>query len=165
MFLRTAAGVIGAQVLDDAVKFFTAFEGMEAGFRTRSRQVTELLAGPDCGFVLVASPRPDTIDEADVLLDALAARHIRPAALVVNLIHPDPLAGVDARPSGGSPLTGHWEAALDLAAAARRERNAVGPLVARFDADDVVFAERRDDEIRDLDGLARFGAALLDVGT
>lgn len=163
-FLRTAAGVVGAQVLDDAVRFFTAFDGMEAGFRARSMEVTELLAGPDCGFVLVASPRPDTVAEAEVLLDALAARGIDPAALVVNLLHPDPLAGSDVEPVATGPLAGHWRAALDLAATARRERDAIAALTARFDPGDVVLAERRDDDIRDLDGLARFGAHLTDVG-
>jgi uncharacterized membrane protein len=35
-FLRTVAKVVGAEVIDDAIAFFQAFEGMEAGFRDRA---------------------------------------------------------------------------------------------------------------------------------
>ena len=38
-FLRTVAKVVGAEVIDDAVAFFQAFEGMEEGFRERADAV------------------------------------------------------------------------------------------------------------------------------
>ena len=34
--LRTIARVAGAEIVQDAVAFFQAFEGMEDGFRTRA---------------------------------------------------------------------------------------------------------------------------------
>ncbi|MEO7428433.1 MAG: ArsA-related P-loop ATPase [Acidimicrobiales bacterium] len=63
-FLRTVAKVVGAEVIDDAVAFFQAFEGMEEGFRERADAVLGLLSDDDTAFVLVASPRRDTIEEA-----------------------------------------------------------------------------------------------------
>src|SRR5688572_16557540 len=40
-FVRTVARVVGAEVVDDAVAFFRAFEGMEAGFRDRAQNVLD----------------------------------------------------------------------------------------------------------------------------
>ena len=45
-FLRTVSKVVGGDVVDDAVAFFQAFEGMEEGFRQRAARVNELLAAP-----------------------------------------------------------------------------------------------------------------------
>src|SRR6202022_4055239 len=63
-FLRTVSKVVGSEVVKDAVDFFTAFEGMEQGFRTRAQRVLELLSEPETAFVLVAAPRKDAVAEA-----------------------------------------------------------------------------------------------------
>src|SRR3546814_8693230 len=39
-FLRTVARVVGADVIDDAVAFFQAFDGMEEGFKRRAKRGT-----------------------------------------------------------------------------------------------------------------------------
>ena len=57
--LRTIAKVAGAEIVQDAVAFFQAFEGMEDGFRSRASAVHELLADPATAYVLVTSARPD----------------------------------------------------------------------------------------------------------
>ena len=51
-FLRTVAKVVGSDVVNDAVAFFTAFEGMEQGFRERAQRVLELLSEPVTALVL-----------------------------------------------------------------------------------------------------------------
>src|SRR5919202_6643952 len=43
-FLRTVSRVVGSEVIQDAVAFFQAFEGMEEGFRDRAQRVLELLS-------------------------------------------------------------------------------------------------------------------------
>ena len=70
-FLRTVSKVVGGDVVDDAMAFFQAFEGMEEGFRQRAARVNELLAAPETAFVLVASPRRDTVAEAHFFADRL----------------------------------------------------------------------------------------------
>ena len=52
-FVRTLSKVVGAEVIDDAITFFTAFSGMEEGFKHRANTVFELLASPKTAFVLV----------------------------------------------------------------------------------------------------------------
>ncbi len=87
-FLRTVAKVVGAEVIEDAMAFFQAFEGMEQGFRDRSARVLDLLSSDQTSFVLVASPRPDTIEEAAYFASRLGEAGIAVRALVVNRVHP-----------------------------------------------------------------------------
>jgi anion-transporting ArsA/GET3 family ATPase len=87
-FLRTVSKVVGGDVVDDAIAFFQAFEGMEEGFRRRAARVNELLGAPETAFVLVASPRRDTVDEAHFFADRLHEAGISVQGLVVNRVHP-----------------------------------------------------------------------------
>ncbi len=86
--LRTIAKVAGADIVRDAVTFFQAFEGMEEGFRTRAARVRELLVQDGTSFVLVASPRPDSVDEAVHFAGKLAESDMSVTALVVNRVQP-----------------------------------------------------------------------------
>jgi len=86
--LRTISKVAGAEIVQDAVTFFQAFQGMEDGFRTRAGAVRNLLADPATAYVLVTSPRPDALDEAAYFADKLADTGVSPAGLVVNRVHP-----------------------------------------------------------------------------
>src|SRR6202021_3829429 len=86
--LRTLSKVAGAEIVQDAVAFFQAFEGMEEGFRTRAGAVRELLADPLTAYVLVTSARPDAVAEASFFAEELAERRTPPAALIFNRIHP-----------------------------------------------------------------------------
>ena len=62
--LRAIGKVVGSDVLADAVAFFQAFAGMEAGFRERAEAVMELLRSDVTRYVVVASPHRDTVTEA-----------------------------------------------------------------------------------------------------
>jgi anion-transporting ArsA/GET3 family ATPase len=166
--LRTTSSVVGAQVIEDAVEFFTAFDGMEDGFRERARTVTNLLAGPECAFVVVTSPRADAVDEAVALHDALGRRGIEPTTLVVNLLHENPLRAIPEADraqlaSAAGALARRWEAALGLSATSDQEETAVHPLTARFADDAIIRIPRLDEEVRDLAGLTRFGELLTTV--
>ena len=87
-FVRSVAKVVGADVFDDAIAFFTAFEGMEQGFKQRAAIVLELLTDPRTAFVLVASPRRDTVEEAHFFAAKLGENDIPVEALIVNRMHP-----------------------------------------------------------------------------
>jgi anion-transporting ArsA/GET3 family ATPase len=99
--LRTISKVAGAEIVQDAVTFFQAFEGMEEGFRRRAGAVRELLADPATAYVLVTSARPDAVAEASFFAEKLAERDVVPAALVVNRIHPR--FGTAATADGAGP--------------------------------------------------------------
>ena len=123
--LRTISRVAGSEIVEDAIAFFRAFEGMEEGFRERARRVEALLADPGTAFVLVAAPREDSIDEARFFAQRLAESSIPVSALAVNRLFPNfapdqPPASTEQPPAGsGQPPAGSGQPpAADVAAAA-----------------------------------------------
>jgi anion-transporting ArsA/GET3 family ATPase len=87
--------VVGSDVLTDALAFFQAFAGMETGFRERADDVIALLRADATSFVVVASPRHDTIAEAIWFAQQLHDQGVGVAAAIVNRVHPDFAADVD----------------------------------------------------------------------
>jgi len=127
-FVRTVARVVGAEVVDDAVAFFQAFEGMEEGFRERARAVDEMLAGERTAFVLVASARRDTVSEALYFTDRLAEMKKSPQALVANRLHPRFGRTGEGTGTGTGEEEAEAEVSLsDLAAADRSRADSLGP--------------------------------------
>ncbi|MGH9105471.1 MAG: ArsA family ATPase [Acidimicrobiales bacterium] len=106
LMLRTIAKVAGGQVVTDTVQFFTQFEGMEEGFRARARRADELLHSASTSFVLVCSPRRDTVEEALYLGQQLAGSGLEPATVVVNRCHPgyEPVPADAERQLSGTSL-------------------------------------------------------------
>jgi anion-transporting ArsA/GET3 family ATPase len=119
-FLRTVSRVVGGDVVDDAVAFFQAFEGMEEGFRQRAARVNELLAADGTAFVLVASPRRDTVEEAHFFAERLGEAGIAVRGLVVNRVHPSFGLGRD----GGRGAADDGPGAVTAASAAGTARRA-----------------------------------------
>ena len=103
-FLRTVSRVVGAEVVGDAIAFFEAFAGMEAGFQQRARAVRDLLAARETGFILVTTPRPDAVEEATYFSGKLGEAGIAVAALIVNRLHPQFGPAVAASGPAGTVL-------------------------------------------------------------
>lgn len=108
--MRSVAKVVGAEVIADAIAFFSAFDGMEQGFKERARKVDQLLRQEDTAFVLIASPKADTVTEAGYFAGALKRLGIEVKALIVNRMSP-----VFDGPSGG-PFGESATGSNDLAA-------------------------------------------------
>jgi anion-transporting ArsA/GET3 family ATPase len=154
--LRTIAKVAGTEIVQDAVSFFQAFEGMEDGFRSRASAVHELLADPATAYVLVTSARPDAIGEAGFFAEKLAERDVSVAALVVNRIAPSfgDRSGDDAAP----PVPGMevLEANLaELNAVAAREERAFSGLAAQVSPAPVGRIPLFGHDVHELEGLRR----------
>ncbi len=127
--LRTIGKVVGGEVLADAIAFFQAFEGMETGFRQRADDVMALLQAPGTRFVLVASPRRDTIDEASFFADRLHESSLGIAALVVNRCTPDFGTPAVARTPADADLWANLDELAAMASAERRQIVESGPEV------------------------------------
>lgn len=160
-FVRTVTRVVGAAVVDDAIEFFRAFEGMEGGFRDRAAAVSALFAADETAFVLVTSPRRDTVVEATWFAERLADTDISVRALVVNRVHPRPevasLERIRALADEGADTAVGARAIslLELRAAADHDREQLADLVERVRPAPVVLVPFLDDDVHDLDGLAR----------
>jgi anion-transporting ArsA/GET3 family ATPase len=157
--LRTTSRLVGADLVDDVIAFFAAFEGLDAGFRQRAAEVNRLLLGPDTGFVLVTSPRFQATRESEWLLGELGRRDVPVAALVVNRATPDfgPAPAVSEVPPRLRPARRAWEALATLAAA---ERAAIEDLHRDHGAVPLIVVDERERPVADVEGLGHLADQL-----
>jgi anion-transporting ArsA/GET3 family ATPase len=151
--LRTIGRVAGAEIVQDAVDFFQAFEGMEEGFSSRAAAVRELLADPATAYVLVTSPRPDSIEEAAYFARRLEETGVEPSALVVNRVHPRFAPVEVAAPAGGGPLADLLANHARLVETAAEEEAALGQVVDQLAGCPTARVVLLDSDVHDLDGL------------
>ncbi len=182
--LRTISKVAGADIVHDAVAFFQAFEGMEEGFRDRALRVREMIGDEGTAFILVASPRPDSVEEAVHFAGKLAESDLSVSALVVNRVQPrfvdaGQLAALEALAAdGGGPHTGGSgglpaaERPLDqlianlagYTAASDREERAFADLVSSVSPAPVTRVPLLNGDVHDLDGLGDVADLLFSAG-
>jgi anion-transporting ArsA/GET3 family ATPase len=165
-FLRTIAKVVGGDVVQDAVLFFQAFDGMEQGFKLRAERVLELLSQDDTSFVLVTAPRRDVVDEAAFFAARLGEAGIPIRALIVNRMHPlfsTAAAGAlreRGRAQGGTDLGHQYENLADFLQVASNEEAHLRGLAAKVAPAPVVRVPFLDCDVHDLDGLGQVAAHL-----
>lgn len=78
---------VGARFLDDLAVFFTEFNDVLGGFKTRAEETFALLRQPNVGFVLVASPEPMATQEALSFHRRLVDADMPFVGFVVNKVH------------------------------------------------------------------------------
>lgn len=134
--LRAIGRVVGSDVLADAVAFFQAFAGMEAGFRQRADVVIGLLRSGATRYVVVASPHRDTVAEAVWFAEQLGDQGIDRIAGVANRLHPsfgdgsaaDAIdAADDAAASGDADRAALWRNVAELRALAESAGEELAP--------------------------------------
>ena len=158
--LKTIAKVAGAEIVQDAVSFFQAFEGMEDGFRNRASAVHDLLADPATAYVLVTSARPDAVAEASFFAEKLTERHIATAALVVNRIHPHFGRTAGPPPDLPGPLAALAANMATLDEIATHEEGSYAALAAQIAPAPVGRIPLFGQDVHDLTGLQRAADAL-----
>jgi anion-transporting ArsA/GET3 family ATPase len=175
--MRSLSKVVGGEVIADAIAFFGAFEGMEQGFKDRASAVDLLLGSTDTSFILVASPKADTVAEAGYFARQLGKHEISVRALVVNRMQPrfggplpdgtgrsgPGLAEARARASTleGTPLADHYTALADAIAVAEGEESNLVGLTEQVAPAPVVRVPVLPFEVTDLEGLSHIGRLLL----
>ncbi len=166
--LRQLARVVGATVVDEAVAFFQAFEGMEEGFRDRANATLELLGDRRTAFVLVASPRADTLAEARYFLDRIRTAELDAAAVVVNRMLPTVSTSPDRAAALAASLAdtsaaGAAIALADLTASAAEDDARIAEVTHAAPNAILVKVPLLPDDVHDLDGLGKI-AELLTAG-
>lgn len=165
--LRGLGKAIGGEVIADAIAFFAAFDGMEDGFKERARLVEHLLGEEGTDFVLVASPRRDTVAEATFFARKLAAMRLAVSAIIVNRLYPvfDDVPDEIRRSAdaAGDPTLRNLIANLDeLNALGRAERRELAPLVEATGGAPVVEVPLLNVDVHDLETLERLAEHLFD---
>lgn len=167
-FVRTTSKVVGASVVDDAVEFFRAFDGLEEGFRDRAHDVAALFTEPGTAFVLVTAPRREAVDEATWFAARLHDDGINVDGLVVNRMQPRPASGpVDryrdlAAAHPGSVLAALCDTVVDQCTRADLEAAQVTDLVDALGDAALVEVPILTVDVADLDGLGLIARALID---
>ena len=165
-FLRTLSRVVGGDAIADAISFFRAFDGMEAGFRQRANAVAELLRSPETAYVLVTAPRRDTVEEARYFAHRLAEGGTPPAAVIVNRVHPDfgpANATAGGRRAGRSAaMVELIENRAELQAVNDAETAVLAPLTADLGAVPMATVPLLSTDVHDLQGLAEIADLLFD---
>jgi anion-transporting ArsA/GET3 family ATPase len=159
VFLRTISRVVGGAVVADAIAFFTAFEGMEQGFRDRAALVSRLLSDPGTAFVVVASPRRDAVAEAGFFADRLSSSAGRVEALVANRMFPSFAAEPVSLPPGLSagPAADLVLNLADFTRVAAREEAHLAALTARLPGIPLVRVPFLSADVHDLAALEEVG--------
>jgi anion-transporting ArsA/GET3 family ATPase len=171
--LRAIGRVVGSDVLADAVTFFQAFAGMESGFRDRARAVDALLRARGTLFVVVASPRADTVTEALWFAEQLSRHGLSVAATLINRVHPtfgagsiaDAEQGLAAAESAGDQAVAElWRRLVMMRTIAEAERVAVQPLTELMAGIEMVWIPLMAADVHDAAGLDEIGRHLLAKG-
>ena len=162
--LRSIGRVVGGDVLADAIAFFQAFDGMETGFRRRADEVLTLLRSDVTQYVLVASPRGDTVDEAAYFANRLQSAGLEVDALIVNRSTPTFGELPERRPrsAAGAAL---YDNLAELHAAAAQEHRHLGELLDELHLDPAtgtVWVPLLAGDVHDLDGLSTIRSLLFD---
>jgi anion-transporting ArsA/GET3 family ATPase len=169
-FVRSVTKVVGGDVFDDAITFFTAFDGMETGFKERAQAVDALLADDRTAFVLIASPRRDTVEEARFFAAKLAETGIAVRALVVNRMQPrfgdgsSASAAARAVTLGGSAIGAHFRNLAEMQAVADREDEHLADLAEEVAPAPVIRVPLLSTDVHDLATLGEVADHLLAAG-
>lgn len=163
--LRQLARVVGATVVDEAIAFFQSFEGMEQGFRDRARSTLALMGDTATAFVLVASPRSDTLEEAAYFLGRIRDVGLDADAVIVNRVLPTVAVTAqqatelrtDLAATAGAAAA---QALADLTAAAAADDERIADLGAAAPDAVLVTVPLLDDDVHDVDGLRTIAGLL-----
>ncbi len=99
-FYQVADRILGSQFLQDVAEFFLLFQGMYDGFVERAGAVASLLTAPQTAFVVVTTPEPSPMHEADYFVTELAKRKLRLGAVIMNRLASEAVADLN----GSAPL-------------------------------------------------------------
>ncbi len=152
--------VVGTEVIGDAVAFFRAFDGMEEGFRERAQASLALLRNEATAWVLVTSPRAETVEEAVFFAGALGELGLQVDAVIANRMQAK-VEPMPALPTSPGPLRTAVMRAAEIDARADAHRAVLAPLRQAIGANTpITEVALSDGDVHDLDALAVIAAEL-----
>jgi anion-transporting ArsA/GET3 family ATPase len=168
VILKGISKFLGTELFVQIVEFLQDFSSMYTGFRNRAGAVKQLMRSPEVAFVILTGPGRPSIDEGLFFYERLAAENLPFGAFVVNrarrdfgAIDPDTEARfLDDFPNG--PLADRIiEHARNYQTLVRRDLRELRRLTEHLGPEiDVFLVPDFDEDIHDLEGLARYGKTL-----
>jgi anion-transporting ArsA/GET3 family ATPase len=161
--LRRATGI---DLLQDLSEFFRSFGDMAEGFRERAERVNALLADSRTAFLLVTSPRRAAVEEAVYFHHRLLDSGLPFAGVVVNRMHAEAPASAGEVDRLLGPELGRKVARNldDYRRLAERDRLSLRRLRSRLGRRPMIEVPDLDEQVQDLEGLARMNEHLFRSG-
>jgi anion-transporting ArsA/GET3 family ATPase len=166
----TLSRVLGGEMLRDVQTFITALDTMFGGFRERADVTYALLSRRSTAFLVVAAPERDALREASYFIARLEDERMPLSGLVLNRVTTVPASGLSAsraragaeeRAAQGDRLTaGLLTLHADLASLAERQRRLARRFVVGHPGTPVAEVPALAEDVHDIAGLRRVGAAL-----
>ncbi len=155
--------VTGVDLLGDLSTFFSLLDDMTEDFSYRAARVEEMLKADSTAFVLVTSAQRESIDEAIWFRRTLEEGGLPFAGVVVNRVHHDMIGDRepdDLQDALGGAITPELARAVaqnfhDYHVLARRDEHNISRLGSELDGRPLLLIPHLDDDVHDLDGLAR----------
>jgi anion-transporting ArsA/GET3 family ATPase len=155
--------ITGIDLITDLTVFFGLLGDMTNDFSQRAAQVEQLLRADTTAFVLVTSAAREAVDEAIWFGERLATDGLPFAGVIVNRVHHDLLGDREPREvrrSLAKTLPGPLAARVaenfrDYHVLATRDAHNLSRLEAQLDAHRLLLVPQLDDDVHDVDGLAR----------
>ena len=155
--------ITGIDLITDLTVFFGLLGDMTNDFSQRAAQVEQLLHADTTAFVLVTSATRESVDEAIWFGERLAADGLPFAGVIVNRVHHDLLGDREPRELSaalGRALTPSLAGRVadnfrDYHVLAARDDQNLSRLVAQLDARRLLLVPQLDDDVHDIEGLAR----------
>ncbi len=79
---------VGLEIVEELTEFFSEFNDLYSGFKSRAKEVHDLLASPRVQFYMVTAPTREAIEEAVYFYSIMKGYEIHFAGFIVNKIHP-----------------------------------------------------------------------------
>ncbi|HUA05298.1 MAG TPA: ArsA-related P-loop ATPase [Solirubrobacteraceae bacterium] len=155
--------ITGIDLITDLTVFFQLLGDMTVDFSQRAAQVEQLLRADTTAFVLVTSAAREAVDEAIWFGQRLANDGLPFAGVIVNRVHHDLLGDREPRevrrslarvlPAGLAARVA--ENFRDYHVLAMRDDRNLARLAAHLDDQRLLLVPQLDDDVHDIEGLAR----------
>ena len=155
--------ITGIDLITDLSVFFGLLGDMTSDFSQRASQVEQLLRADTTAFVLVTSAARESVNEAIWFGERLANDGLPFAGVIVNRVHHDLLGDREPRALRAAlaraltpSLTGRVaENFRDYHVLAMRDAHNLARLAAELDDTRLLLVPQLDDDVHDIEGLAR----------
>ena len=155
--------ITGIDLITDLSVFFGLLGDMTGDFSQRASQVEQLLRADTTAFVLVSSAARESVDEAVWFGERLTTDGLPFAGVIVNRVHHDLLGDREPRelraalartltPSLAGRVAENFR---DYHVLARRDGHNLTRLAEELDVSRVLLVPQLDDDVHDIEGLAR----------
>jgi anion-transporting ArsA/GET3 family ATPase len=129
------------------------------GFTDRARRVEALLSDPATTFLIVTSPQHEPVEEAIYFHRKLADARMPFGGVLVNRVHEAPALDGDlpelAEELGDKLAARVGTSAREVAALAARDEESIAHLASELGDPPTIVVPELDDDVHDVDGLAR----------